>query len=178
MEPDEEAENTITSIQKIKNPTAEDGQLVFSHPEGLFSLSIPASWDKNTNNSNFFENYIFKDPLQEIEIWVTNTFAKDYSEDEFYRDLASLLMERSGGQMEISPAIRKKGESGHEWFFGKVEIKSEPIQTYRYWIKEHEGRFWAITEVYPQTSTDTASNKFFEIRRSFSFGAKPEPDHK
>ena len=55
----------------------------------------------------------------------------------------------------------------------KVEIKSEPVKTHEYWIKEHDGRLWAITEVYNQTAAEAASKKLFEIRRSFAFGPKP-----
>ena len=83
-------------------------------------------------------------------------------------------MERSGDPTEISPSTRQKADSGPEWLYGKVEIKSEPLKIYKYWIKEHDGRLWAITEVYPQTRTEKASKKLFEIRRSFSFGAKPD----
>ena len=176
LEPGEDAQGKIISILSSQSPAGDGRQFVFSHPAGLFSLRMPAGWDNNIENQNYFEKYIFTDPAQDLEIWVVHTPAEDYSEGEFYRDLASLQMERSGARTEISPSTRRKADSGLEWLYGKVEIKSEPIRTHEYWIKEHNGRIWAITEVYPQTKTETASKKLFEIRHSFAFGEKSHPN--
>ena len=59
-----------------------------------------------------------------MEVWVVYTSSEDYSEDEFYRDLASLLMERSGARTVVSPSTRQKADTGSEWLYGKVEVKS------------------------------------------------------
>ena len=172
----EDAEGKTTSIQRSESPIDEGGQFVFSHPEGLFSLQLPMGWDNNKDNQDYFEKYIFKDPSQEIGIWVVHTSSEDYSEDEFYRDLASLLMELSGARTEISPSTRQKAGSGLECLYGKVEIKSEPLGIHEYWIKEHGGRLWAVVEVYPQTVSETASKRLSAIRRSFSFDTKFYPN--
>lgn len=172
----EDAEGKTTSIQRSESPIGEGGQFVFSHPEGLFSLQLPMGWDNNKDNQDYFEKYIFKDPSQKMGIWVVHTSSEDYSEDEFYRDLASLLMELSGARTEISPSTRRKADSGLEWLYGKVEIKSEPLRIHEYWIKEHGGRLWAVVEVYPQTMGETASKRLSAIRRSFSFGTKFDPN--
>ena len=175
-ESSEDIKGKTTSIQRSESPMGESGQFVFSHPEGLFSLQVPMGWDNNKENQDYFEKYIFKDPSQEMGIWVVHTSSEDYSEDEFYRDLASLLMERSGARTEISPSTLRKAESGLEWLYGKVEIKSEPLRIHEYWIKEHGGRLWAVVEVYPQTVTETASKRLSAIRRSFSFGTEIDPN--
>jgi len=172
----EDAEEETTSIQRSESPIGEGGQFVFSHPEGLFSLQLPLGWDNNKDNQDYFEKYIFKDPSQEMDIWVVHTSSEDYSEDEFYRDLASLLMELSGARTEISPSTRQKADSGLEWLYGKVEIKSEPLKIHEYWIKEHGGQLWAVVEVYPQTVSETASKRLSAIRRSLSFGTKFDPN--
>ncbi len=164
-----------TSIQRSESPIGEGGQFAFSHPEGLFSLQLPMGWDNNKENQDYFEKYLFNDPSQKMEIWVVYTSSEDYSEDEFYRDLASLLMELSGARTEISPSTRRKSDSGLEWVYGKVEIKSEPLRTHEYWIKEHDGRLWAIVEVYLQTVSKTAPKRLSAIRGSFSFGTKFDP---
>lgn len=175
-ESSEDIKGKTTSIQGSESPMGEDGQFIFSHPGGLFSLQLPMGWDNNKDNRNYFEKHIFKDPSQEMGIWVVLTSSEDYSGDEFYRDLASLLMERSGACTEISPSTLRKAESGLEWLYGKVEIKSEPLRIHEYWIKEHGGRLWAVVEVYPQTVSETASKRLSAIRRSFSFGTEPDPN--
>lgn len=175
-EASEDAEGKTTSIQTSDSPTGEGGQFVFSHPEGLFSLQVPMGWDNNKDNQDYFEKHIFKDPSQEMEIWVVHTSSEDYSEDEFYRDLASLLMERSGARTEISPSARRKADSCLEWLYGRVEIKSEPLKIHEYWIKEHGDRLWAVVEVYSQTVPETSSKRLSAIRRSFSFGKEPDPN--
>jgi hypothetical protein len=172
----EDAEGKTTSIQRSESPIGEGGQFVFSHPEGLFSLQLPMGWDNNKENQDYFEKYIFEDPSQEMGIWVVHTSSEDYSEDEFYRDLASLLMELSGARTEISPSTRRKADSRLEWLYGKVEIKSESLRIHEYWIKEHGDRLWAVVEVYPQTVSETASKRLSAIRRSFSFGTKFDPN--
>jgi len=172
----EDAEGKITSIQRSESPTDESGHFVFSHPQGLFSLQVPMGWDNNKENQDYFEKHIFKDPSKAMGIWVVHTSSEDYSGDEFYRDLASFLMERSGARTEISPSTLRKAESGLEWLYGKVEIKSEPLRIHEYWIKEHDGRLWAVVEVYPQTVSETASKRLSAIRRSFSFGTKFDPN--
>ena len=175
-ESSENVKGKTTSIQGGESPIREDGEFLFSHPEGLFSLKLPTGWDNNKDNQNYFEKYIFKDPSQEIEICVIHTSSEDYSEDEFYRDLASLLMERSGARTETSPSTLRKTESGLEWLYGRIEINSEPLIIHEYWIKEHGGRLWAVVEVYPQTVSETASKRLSEIRHSFSFGTEPDPN--
>jgi hypothetical protein len=175
-EASKDAEGKTTSIQGSESPMGQGGQFVFSHPEGLFSLQVPMGWDNNKDNQDYFEKHIFKDPSQEMEIWVVHTSSEDYSEDEFYRDLASLLMERSGARTEISPSARRKADSGLEWLYGRVEIKSEPLKIHEYWIKEHGDRLWAVVEVYSQTVPETSSKRLSAIRRSFSFGTEPDPN--
>ena len=175
-EASKDAEGKTTSIQGSESPMGQGGQFVFSHPEGLFSLQVPMGWDNNKDNQDYFEKHIFKDPSQEMEIWVVHTSSEDYSEDEFYRDLASLLMERSGARTEISPSARRKADSGLEWLYGRVEIKSEPLKIHEYWIKEHGDRLWAVVEAYPQTVPETSSKRLSAIRRSFSFGTEPDPN--
>jgi hypothetical protein len=85
-------------------------------------------------------------------------------------------MERSGARTEISPSTLRKAESGIEWLYGKVEIKSEPLKIHEYWIKEHGDRLWAVVEVYSQTVPETASKRLSAIRRSFSFGTETDPN--
>jgi len=174
--PKEDAKGKTASIQRSESQVGEGGQFVFSHPEGLFSLQLPMGWDNNKDNQDYLEKYIFKDPSREMEIWVVHTSSEDYSEDEFYRDLASLLMEHSDAPTEMSPSTRRKADSGLEWLYGKVEVKSEPLRIHEYWIKEHDGRLWAVVEVYPQTVSERALKRLSAIRRSFIFGTELDPN--
>ena len=170
------AEGETASIQRDKKTMDESGPFVFSHPQGLFSLQLPMGWENRKDSQGYFETYIFIDPSREMGIRVVQTSSEDYSGDEFYRDLASVLMERSGARTEISPSILRKTESGLEWLYGKVVIHSEPLRIREYWIKEHSGRLWAVVEAYPQTVSETASKRLSATRHSFSFGTKLDPN--
>jgi hypothetical protein len=111
-------EQKVKSGQHTTGNQAEEGSTyVFSHPEKLFSLRVPVDWDNNTDHQDYFEKHIFKDPLQEIEIWVVYTSTEDYSADEFYRDLAYLVMVRSGDPSVISTSTSQKAVSGPEWLY-------------------------------------------------------------
>jgi hypothetical protein len=170
------SEEETASIQRGKSTMGKGVSFVFSHPQGLFSLQLPIGWDNRKDSQGYFEKYIFEDPSREMGIRVVHTSSEDYSGDEFYRDLASLLMERSGARTEISPSSLRKAESGIEWMYGKVEINSEPLKIHEYWIKEHGGQLWAVVEVYAQTGNETAPKRLSAIRHSFSFGTKLDPN--
>lgn len=166
----EETEGKTASIQMGERPIDQGGQFVFSEPEGLFSLKLPMGWHHRKGRQDYFEKYIFEDPTAAMGVWVVHTSSEDYSEDEFYRDLASLLMERSGGLTEISPLTPRKVGAGLEWSYGKVEIESEPSKIHEYWIKAYGMRLWAVVEVYPQTANEAAIENLSAIRRSFNKG--------
>ena len=167
--PPEEIEGETTSIQRNERPIDENGQFVFSQPEGLFSLNLPVGWDHRKESQDDFEKYVFENSTQATAVWVVHTSSEDYDADEFYRDLASLLMERSGSPSEISPSTLRKDDSGLEWVYGKVEIKSETLEIYEFWIKAQGGLLWALVEVYPQSVTETDLESLSAIRCSFSF---------
>ena len=170
------AEGETASIQKDKSTMGEGGQFVLSHPQGLFSLQLPMGWENSKDRQGYFEKYIFTDPSREMGIRVVHTSSEDYSGDEFYRDLASVLMERSGARTEISPSTLRKTESGLEWLYEKVIINSEPLIIHEYWIRKHGGQLWAVVEVYAQTGNETAPKRLSAIRHSFSFGTKLDPN--